>query len=97
MEELKGFYYVTAATGIEHINEYDVVTASRYIQGGKMEYSVFRHCASYVFNKVSSLILNLKTTDNSSGFMAINKYVFDNLNLETTFHGFGEFHIRFNY
>jgi dolichol-phosphate mannosyltransferase len=66
---------------LKKTDEYDIVIGSRFVPGGKMEYGFDRKIVSLFFRKITSLILNLNIEDSMSGFCAIKKNVYDNLNL----------------
>lgn len=106
IEDSKGDIIVLMDTDFNHdpfdvpklvsgISESDIVVGSRYIKGGEMEYSFLRHYLSLFFNLFVRAMLGLKTTDNLSGFMAVKKEIFQNLDMNEIFQGFGEFHIPF--
>lgn len=82
---------------LKHIDAYDIVVGSRYVQGGAMETSKLRYYFSFIFNLFIRSILGLHSTDNLSGFFAVRRPVLDQLNMDGIFEGFGEFHIPFVY
>jgi dolichol-phosphate mannosyltransferase len=82
---------------IEPIGGYDIVVGSRYIKGGFIEYSWIRHYLSYFFNMFLRLYLEIQTRDNLSGFIAVKREIFREMDMNLIFRGFGEYHIRFIY
>lgn len=80
---------------LEKFHDNDIVVGSRYIKGGWMESSWIRHYLSCFFNLFVRLSLGLRTTDNLSGFIAVKKSIFNTINLDEIFQGFGEYHIPF--
>lgn len=106
IEEAKGDIIVLMDTDFNHdpfdvpklvagLSASDIVVGSRYIKGGEMEYSFLRHYLSLFFNLFVRAMLGLKTTDNLSGFMAVKKEIFETIDMDQVFQGFGEFHIPF--
>lgn len=82
---------------LELSEKHDVINGSRYIKGGGMKNAESRCLGSKLFNKFVSLILGLKTTDNTGGYIIFKKKLLDNFNLEEIFKGYGEFCIRLLY
>lgn len=74
---------------------YDLVAGSRYIWGGNMEGGRFRYLGSLVFNYFLSLILGMKSSDNTGGFVLFNKSILEKMNTKKIFKGYGEFYFRF--
>lgn len=74
---------------------YDIVTGSRYIWGGNMEGGRARYIGSLIFNYFLSLLLRMKSTDNTGGFVLFNKSILEKMNLKKIFKGYGEFYFRF--
>ncbi len=68
-------------TLIEKVDEYDIVLGSRFVPGGRNEDELYRKFISFLFRKITSLILNLDVKDSMSGFVAVKKHVYENLNL----------------
>jgi dolichol-phosphate mannosyltransferase len=66
---------------IEKINEYDIVLGSRFVHGGINEDKLYRKFVSYLFRKITSLILNFGIEDSMSGFIAVKRHVYEELNL----------------
>ncbi len=79
---------------LEKIEEgYEVVVGSRYVKGGFMESSVLRHYLSMIFNIFVQAMLGLKTKDNLSGYIAMQRAILQRIDMDRVFIGFGEFHI----
>lgn len=74
----------------------DCVSASRYVDGGKMD-SRFRHFASGVFNGFVNLATGGKVKDNLYGLFAIKKSVLSGLDFDKIFIGYGDYYIRLLY
>jgi len=66
---------------VEKINGHDIVIGSRFLSGGRNEDELYRKFISFSFTKIASSILNLNIKDSMSGFVAVKKYVYENLNL----------------
>lgn len=49
-------------------NNFDIIIASRYVDGGKTDNGIFLIFMSFVVNKLYSLVLNLKVKDVSNSF-----------------------------
>lgn len=74
---------------------YDIVTGSRYTWGGNMEGGRARYIGSMIFNYFLSLILSMKSTDNTGGFVLFKKSILEKMNTKKIFKGYGEFYFRF--
>lgn len=81
---------------IEKTEEYDIVIGSRFVKGGKTKDKTHRRFVSLFFRKLASFVLDLEIEDTMSGFSAVKKEVYDNLqlnplgfkiNLETMYKG----------
>ncbi len=79
---------------LELSKNYEIVNGSRYIEGGGMDNAENRCLGSKLFNKFVSLILGLKTTDNTGGYILFKSSLIKNVNLKEIFKGYGEFCIR---
>ncbi len=80
------------------ITEYfDIASGSRYVIGGGMETSFMRFIGSKLFNKFIHYTLQVKTTDNLSGYFAFNKKILDGIDASSIFYGYGDYFIRFLY
>jgi len=66
---------------IEKTNKYDVVIGSRFVYGGTTADLTHRKFISFLFRKFTSIILGLNVEDSMSGFVAVRKYVYENLKL----------------
>lgn len=78
---------------IEHIPDYDVVSASRFVKGGKDKRSFLRVIASRALNIFGDLVLGLEVKDITSGFYLVKKSLFDKIKLKKE--GYAEYCIRF--
>ncbi len=63
-------------------DENDIVIGSRFVKGGITRDNTHRRIVSSFFRKFASLILGLKVEDSMSGFSAIRREVYDNLELK---------------
>ena len=79
---------------IEGVRCFDVVVASRFVKGGKSEYTFLRTLASLMVSYFARLILNPSVKDYTSGFVACRREVFEKVTL-TGHHG--EYFIGFIY
>ena len=80
---------------IEHIPQYDIVCASRYVENGKDNRAFMRVLPSKLISIFAGIILGLKIKDVTSGFYAVKKVVFSKIHLMKT--GYAEYCIRFSY
>jgi dolichol-phosphate mannosyltransferase len=76
---------------------FDIASGSRYVIGGGMETSRMRYIGSKLFNKFIHYTLQVKTTDNLSGYFAFNKKILDGIDTASIFYGYGDYFIRFLY
>jgi dolichol-phosphate mannosyltransferase len=76
---------------------FDIASGSRYVIGGGMETSRLRYLGSKLFNKFIHYTLQVKTTDNLSGYYAFNKKILDGIDASSIFYGYGDYFIRFLY
>jgi len=67
---------------IEKVDGHDIVIGSRFVSGGKTEDKSHRKFITFFFRKITSSILNLGIEDSMSGFVAVKRYVYENLNLD---------------
>ncbi len=81
---------------LKHINEYDVVSASRLAKGGELSSSLFHTILSKVGNKFSEVILNLPVKDPIGGFCSIKRSKFNQLKFKHDF-VWGEFNLELFY
>jgi dolichol-phosphate mannosyltransferase len=64
---------------IKPVGEVDIVIASRFIKGGRMEGPLHRVLLSKILNFLIRSILNLDILDCTGGFMAVKRQVFDHV------------------
>ena len=83
----------TLKTMISHLDCYDIAIGSRYVRGGGDERSFLRVLASRFINGMASFILKGDVKDYDSGFIAVNKSVFDRIVYKP--YGYGEYFIEF--
>lgn len=81
---------------VDKIEKYDFVVGSRFIKDGGMSNKT-REMLSRLFNIMIRVILGSPVHDNLSGFFAIKREHFDNLNKEKIFWGYGDYFIRMIY
>ena len=74
---------------LDYADDYDIVLGSRFVRGGGME--------SYIFNLYVRIMTGLKTKDSQSGFIAVRKEVLGRFDLDSIFHGYGDFSLRMLY
>lgn len=67
---------------LDKIETYDIVIGSRFVKGGKTKDKTHRKIVSLFFRKLVSFILGLEIEDTMSGFSAVRKEVYDNLQLK---------------
>ncbi len=80
---------------LEEIDKgYDIVIASRFVPGGKDLRSKLRIFTSYLFNLYANILLG-RIRDYDSGFIAVNKKVFDKIKFPGE--GYGYYFIKFVY
>ena len=80
---------------VKLLEDYDVVVGSRYVKGGADRRGFVRVITSYAINILANLILNFKVRDYDSGFVAVRKEVFRDIDFEPK--GHGEYCIEFLY
>ena len=66
---------------LQLLDAYDVVVGSRYVYGGKSLDSFGRRILSRFFNGLARGILRISVRDNMSGFVAVRREVFEQLDL----------------
>ncbi len=79
------------------LSRYDVVSGSRYVQGGGILGPQYRYWCSYIFNFFVRITLGLNTRDNLSGFVAFKKEILANFDVDKVFSGYGDYYLRFLY
>jgi len=80
---------------IRELNVYDISIASRYAKGGKDSREFFRVLTSKLINLQAQILLSSKIKDYTTGFVAVNRYVFDKIQFIPK--GYGEYCIEFLY
>ena len=68
---------------MEKLNSYDFVIGSRYMIGGKSDYSGYRKWVSVTANKVARILLGIKIHECTTSFRAFRVTLFNSLNLST--------------
>jgi dolichol-phosphate mannosyltransferase len=82
---------------ISGIGEHDLVNGSRYMDTGGFQSNPKARISSMAINWFIRLVLGLKTTDSTIGFLAVKRSLLNKLNLENIFYGYGDFHFRLLY
>jgi dolichol-phosphate mannosyltransferase len=67
---------------LDKTDENDIVIGSRFVRGGTTQDNTHRRIVSSFFRRFASLVLDLKIEDSMSGFSAIRREVYDNLDLK---------------
>ena len=75
---------------------YDIVSCSRYCEGGSMGNKLHYYC-SFSYNLLLNFILKTQTKDNTGGYFCIKKNTLDLLPFEKIFYGYGEYFFRLLY
>ena len=78
---------------INRSRKYDLVSGSRYIEGGSM-YSFFHHSFSLIFNFFLEILLRTKMKDNLGGYYCVRRKVLKKLDFNKIFYGYGEYYFR---
>lgn len=81
---------------IEYIDKYDIVSASRFIKGGKLISPKMHWLLSRVLNKVCEIFLQLPVKDLTGGFHAIKKTKFNEIKFKYN-SKWGEFDLELFY
>jgi dolichol-phosphate mannosyltransferase len=79
---------------LEATSRYDLVNGSRYLSGGGFQGTFRARCSSMLINWFLRVVLDLETSDNTSGFLAVRRTVLEQLSFDRIFHGYGDFHFR---
>lgn len=79
------------------VGEYDLVNGSRYLSPGGFRGNVLARMFSNTINWFLRIVLKLKTTDNTNGFLAVKRSLLNRWNLDRIFYGYGDFHFRLMY
>ena len=80
--------------------EYDMVWASRYVKGGKMNAmgkKRLQRWLSLIFNYYLKIILGINILDCTNGFFISKREAFDLVNKNRTFNGYGDFSFKLLY
>jgi len=86
----------TAREFLEYKDKYDIVSGSRYIEGGGMEAPFTRKYGSMYLNKLCALIMNIRLTDIAGDFHLMEKDKFNELEFKYE-PKFGEFDFEWFY
>lgn len=78
---------------IEFQKYYDIVIGSRFVLGGGME-DRLRYYLSSIYTIWLGFFLGIHIKDKLSGFFSIKKEKLDELDIDSIFHGYGDFFIR---
>ena len=81
---------------INLIKDYDIVSCSRYCEGGSMGSKLHYYC-SFSYNLLLKFILRTQIKDNTGGYFCIRKKTLDSLPFEKIFYGYGEYFFRLLY
>ncbi len=73
--------------------DYDIVSCSRYCEGGSMGNKLHYYC-SFSYNLLLKFILKTQIKDNTGGYFCIKKNTLDLLPFEKIFYGYGEYFFR---
>jgi dolichol-phosphate mannosyltransferase len=79
------------------MGKYDLVNGSRYLSSGGFRGNRRARIFSTVINWFLRIVLGLKTTDNTNGFVAIRRSLLSGWDLSRIFYGYGDFHFRLMY
>jgi dolichol-phosphate mannosyltransferase len=80
---------------IDRLDAYDIVVGSRYAPGGSDNRSYLRVLSSRAINGFARWVLGGNVRDYDSGFVALNRYVFNSITLIPF--GYGEYFIEMIY
>ncbi|MDD5331739.1 MAG: glycosyltransferase [Candidatus Nanoarchaeia archaeon] len=82
----------------QKLDEYDLITASRYIPGGRGgEMSNTQYKLSKLLNLYVEKILSLNVKDSTAGYFIIKKLIIEQLPQEKIFTGYGDYFFRLLY
>ena len=76
--------------------DYDIVSCSRYCEGGSMGNKLHYYC-SFSYNLLLKFILKTQIKDNTGGYFCIKRNTLDLLPFEKIFYGYGEYFFRLLY
>ncbi len=85
---------------LEFSDSYDMVWASRYVSGGQMKAlgkKRIQRWFSYIFNQYLKFILQIPILDCTNGFFITNRNVFNLVELNKVFNGYGDFAFKLLY
>lgn len=85
---------------MEYMEGYDAVWASRYIKGGSMlaeREKRLQRFLSKVFNFYLKIFLQLPIIDTTNGFFIIKRHIFDLVDLDKVFVGYGDYAFKLVY
>lgn len=89
---------------IKALKKYDIVIASRFVDGAGMQYSPIRILASRAVNLFANIILGFSVKDYTSGYSAARREVFEKVKIQPLLGeargylvGYGEYFISFLY
>ena len=89
---------------IKALDECDIAVASRFVKGGRMQYSFMRTLASRALNLFANIVLGFSIKDYTSGYPAVKQEVFDKVKIQPLLGenrgyivGYGEYFISFLY
>jgi dolichol-phosphate mannosyltransferase len=80
---------------IEAIDNYHLVLASRYIEGGEMHASSLRTITSRLICLFARLLLGFSIRDWTSGYIAVRRELLDEIKIVSLGKGYGEYFIAF--
>ena len=80
---------------IDNLNDYDIVVASRYVEGAQdIRLERIRVIASRLFNRLAKFILQAKVNDLTSGYILAKRELFNRIDIRGVY---GEYCVRFLY
>tara|TARA_Y100000768_G_scaffold277306_1_gene212748 strand:- start:746 stop:1435 length:690 start_codon:yes stop_codon:yes gene_type:complete len=75
------------------VNEYDIISGSRYCAGGYMQDQIHSHL-SFFYNLLLKLILKTQIQDNLGGYFCVSRKSLNKLPNKKIFYGYGEYFFR---
>ena len=75
------------------VNEYDIISGSRYCAGGYMQDQIHSHL-SFFYNLLLKLILKTQIQDNLGGYFCVSRKSLNKLPNRKIFYGYGEYFFR---
>lgn len=83
---------------LKYLEEYDVVFASRYVEGGEfLGTTKLKYVLSLALNKFIKFVLQIPILDSTSGFFAAKKEIFEGLKSKKIFDGYGDYCFKLIY